>query len=552
MNSEIVKKLNEVIASISSPMTQINKGRKVAEIKRRLNEIVCSPTVVLVCGEFKRGKSTFVNALIGRSICPTDTEICTSVVSVIRYGENPKAIRFYGDFSNLKSQEINIDDIERYTVGNAANIDNTVSIEITLPLEELKKGLVIIDTPGLGGLDPRHAALTNYFLPQADMAIFMTDVNEPLTSTELAFYRDKVLRFAKKSLIVLNKSDLKEASAVEDIRKDTISKVQSECQFAPDVISVSSAECIMEEEGLGNFPQLRGNLAILPLQMQLNQIESPKICDLESLAKEKTEIELQIQDLSNPQSPFRIAVNDKISEEREKIILHLNTECVKFSTDGFNELLNDSHATSEGGGMWLGKQIKSKINELSSEITLQLNKSFERISQLDDFAGLLNFKAKKYIGQVVVKEVNLQVPVHKRVLSSTPGWGVAMMGLCVLGTGPLGAIASVLAGSYVAYRNASDVGTTTQQNELRRTYQAQIETEKQNLRTYVESRFSEFQREWFKALGERANEYKDCLKQTIGELTEMKKQINISVNKKNMLENQIRPLKLAKENLCKI
>ena len=63
MNSEIVKKLNEVIASISSPMTQINKGRKVAEIKRRLNEIVCSPTVVLVCGEFKRGKSTFVNAL---------------------------------------------------------------------------------------------------------------------------------------------------------------------------------------------------------------------------------------------------------------------------------------------------------------------------------------------------------------------------------------------------------------------------------------------------------------------------------------------------------
>lgn len=577
MNSEIVKKLNEVIASISSPMTQINKGRKVAEIKRRLNEIVCSPTVVLVCGEFKRGKSTFVNALIGRSICPTDTEICTSVVSVIRYGENPKAIRFYGDFSNLKSQEINIDDIERYTVGNAANIDNTVSIEITLPLEELKKGLVIIDTPGLGGLDPRHSALTNYFLPQADMAIFMTDVNEPLTSTELAFYRDKVLRFAKKSLIVLNKSDLKEASAVEDIRKDTISKVQSECQFAPDVISVSSAECIMEEEGLGNFPQLRGNidklvsgfkdeliiglrddlseeldLAILPLQMQLNQIESPKICDLESLAKEKTEIELQIQDLSNPQSPFRIAVNDKISEEREKIILHLNTECVKFSTDGFNELLNDSHATSEGGGMWLGKQIKSKINELSSEITLQLNKSFERISQLDDFAGLLNFKAKKYIGQVVVKEVNLQVPVHKRVLSSTPGWGVAMMGLCVLGTGPLGAIASVLAGSYVAYRNASDVGTTTQQNELRRTYQAQIETEKQNLRTYVESRFSEFQREWFKALGERANEYKDCLKQTIGELTEMKKQINISVNKKNMLENQIRPLKLAKENLCKI
>ena len=577
MNEESINKLNDIISSVTTQMIQLGKGKKVAEIKKRLNIIANSPTVVMVCGEFKRGKSSFVNALIGQKICPVDREICTSVVSVIKYGAISKAKRIYGDFSNMQSQEIDIVDIERYTVGNAANIDNTISIDIELPLEELKNGLVIIDTPGLGGLDPRHAALTNYFLPQADVAIFMTDVNEPLTFSELVFYRKKVLRFAKKSLIVLNKSDLKATAAVEDIRQDTISKIHTECQIAPDVIAVSSRECIEEETGLGNFPTLRGlvdklvgeyrdelvrgfrddlseeiDLAILPLQMQLNQIECPQICDLESLAKEKTKIEQQIRDLSDPQSSFRMIVNEKISEEREKIIMHLNTECVKFSTDGFNGLLNDSHATSEGGGVWLGKQIKSKINELSSEITLQLNKSFERISQFNDFDGLLNFKAKKYVGQVVIKEVNLQVPVHKRVLSSTPGWGVAMMGLCVLGSGPFGALASVVAGAYVGYRNASDVGTTTQQNELRRTYQAQIETEKQNLRTYVESRFNEFQREWFKALGERANEYKDCLKQTIDELTEMKKEINLSVNKKNDLEKQIRPLNLAKENLCKI
>lgn len=583
MNSKIVNKLNEIIASISNPMTQINKGKKIAEIKRRLDEIANSPTVVLVCGEFKRGKSTFVNALIERNICPTDTEICTSVVSIIKYGDKPKAIRSYGDFSNLQSEVIDVKDIESYTVGNAANIGNTVCIEIELPLEELKKGLVVIDTPGLGGLDPRHAALTNYFLPQADIALFMTDVNEPLTSTELAFYKDKVLRYSKKNAIVLNKSDLKETSAVEEIRKDTISKVQSacQCQVCPNVIAVSSAECIKEEDGLGNFPLLRSHInnlvsefkdelimglrddlaeeldmAILPLQMQLNQIKSPNIRDLEALGNEKANIEQQLRDLSDPQSPFRMTVNDKISEERESIIVHLNTECVKFSTDGFNELLNNSKATSEGGGRWIGEQIRSKIYELGSEITLRLNEAFERISQFEDFDGLLNFNAKSYSGNIVVKDVNLQVPIHKRVLSSTPGWGVAMMGLCALSvvgiTGPLAVLASAVVGGTVGYKNASDIGTTTQQNELRRTYQAQIETEKQNLRTYVESRFSEFQREWFKALSERAQEYKNCLKETIDELTKLKQQINVSVNKKNALQNQIHPLNLAKEAIAKI
>ena len=132
------KILNDAIVSVSSSMVQSQKGKKIAEIKKTLDEIVQSPTTILVCGEFKRGKSTFVNALIGRKVCPTDTDICTSTVTCIKYGEKVKATRLYGDFSNLKTQEIDFDDIERYTVGSAEEIDNTVCIELELPLPELK------------------------------------------------------------------------------------------------------------------------------------------------------------------------------------------------------------------------------------------------------------------------------------------------------------------------------------------------------------------------------------------------------------------------------
>lgn len=339
------KILNDAIVSVSSSMVQSQKGKKIAEIKKTLDEIVQSPTTILVCGEFKRGKSTFVNALIGRKVCPTDTDICTSTVTCIKYGEKVKATRLYGDFSNLKTQEIDFDDIERYTVGSAEEIDNTVCIELELPLPELQKGLTIIDTPGVGGLDPRHAALTNFFLPRADITLFMTDVNEPLTTTELDYFKEKVLKYARYSAVIVNKADLKEEKQVEEIKQDTLNKIVSYTQLEAQnlhILSVSSADCIREETNMGNFPALRQlieqlvkknkmesladlrdtfseqlEFSITPLQVQLNQIESPSVDQIKELSVKKENVDKQLKDLLDPQSSFRLSINKKW-QQREK------------------------------------------------------------------------------------------------------------------------------------------------------------------------------------------------------------------------------------------
>ena len=567
--------LNDAIVSVSSSMVQSQKGKKIAEIKKTLDEIVQSPTTILVCGEFKRGKSTFVNALIGRKVCPTDTDICTSTVTCIKYGEKVKATRLYGDFSNLKTQEIDFDDIERYTVGSAEEIDNTVCIELELPLPELQKGLTIIDTPGVGGLDPRHAALTNFFLPRADITLFMTDVNEPLTTTELDYFKEKVLKYARYSAVIVNKADLKEEKQVEEIKQDTLNKIVSYTQLEAQnlhILSVSSADCIREETNMGNFPALRQlieqlvkknkmesladlrdtfseqlEFSITPLQVQLNQIESPSVDQIKELSVKKENVDKQLKDLLDPQSSFRLSINKKMAVEREAIIMWLNNECIMLANEGFNALLHDDRATStDGGGKWIGEQIKQKIDELGSEITLQLNKAFKRIARYEEFDGILRFKASKYKGQVVVKDIDLSVPIHKRVLSSTPGWGIFMMGVCLLGSGPLALAASALAGGYVGIRNNIDTATTMQEGKLRQMYQSQIQTETQNLRTYVEGRFSDFQREWIRAISTRSQEYRDSLNEAISEIQHIKQQINLAVNKKVSLENKIKPLSHAK------
>ena len=545
------KILNDAIVSVSSSMVQSQKGKKIAEIKKTLDEIVQSPTTILVCGEFKRGKSTFVNALIGRKVCPTDTDICTSTVTCIKYGEKVKATRLYGDFSNLKTQEIDFDDIERYTVGSAEEIDNTVCIELELPLPELQKGLTIIDTPGVGGLDPRHAALTNFFLPRADITLFMTDVNEPLTTTELDYFKEKVLKYARYSAVIVNKADLKEEKQVEEIKQDTLNKIVSYTQLEAQnlhILSVSSADCIREETNMGNFPALRQlieqlvkknkmesladlrdtfseqlEFSITPLQVQLNQIESPSVDQIKELSVKKENVDKQLKDLLDPQSSFRLSINKKMAAEREAIIMWLNNECIMLANEGFNALLHDDRATStDGGGKWIGEQIKQKIDELGSEITLQLNKAFKRIARYEEFDGILRFKASKYKGQVVVKDIDLSVPIHKRVLSSTPGWGIFMMGVCLLGSGPLALAASALAGGYVGIRNNIDTATTMQEGKLRQMYQSQIQTETQNLRTYVEGRFSDFQREWIRAISTRSQEYRDSLNEAISEIQHIK------------------------------
>ena len=569
------KILNDAIVSVSSSMVQSQKGKKIAEIKKTLDEIVQSPTTILVCGEFKRGKSTFVNALIGRKVCPTDTDICTSTVTCIKYGEKVKATRLYGDFSNLKTQEIDFEDIERYTVGSAEEIDNTVCIELELPLPELQKGLTIIDTPGVGGLDPRHAALTNFFLPRADITLFMTDVSEPLTTTELNYSKEKVLKYARYSAVIVNKADLKEEKQVEEIKQDTLNKIVSYTQLEAQnlhILSVSSADCIREETNMGNFPALRQlieqlvkknkmesladlrdtfseqlEFSITPLQVQLNQIESPSVDQIKELSVKKENVDKQLKDLLDPQSSFRLSINKKMAAEREAIIMWLNNECIMLANEGFNALLHDDRATStDGGGKWIGEQIKQKIDELGSEITLQLNKAFKRIARYEEFDGILRFKASKYKGQVVVKDIDLSVPIHKRVLSSTPGWGIFMMGVCLLGSGPLALAASALAGGYVGIRNNIDTATTMQEGKLRQMYQSQIQTETQNLRTYVEGRFSDFQREWIRAISTRSQEYRDSLNEAISEIQHIKQQINLAVNKKVSLENKIKPLSHAK------
>lgn len=567
--------IEAAVKLVTPIMAQSGKSKELTQLSKQFEQAQNEPVCILVCGEFKRGKSTFVNALIGRNLCATDTDICTSVVSVIKYAPKESVVRYHGDFSNPKAQEISLDELEQYTVGTAEEIDNTLYVEISLPLPILKEGLMIIDTPGVGGLDPRHAALTNFFLPKADIALFMTDVNEPMTTTELGFLKSKVMPYAKQCAIIVNKADLRTPESVEDFRQDTISKIASFTQTPLEsikAVSVSSAAEAYPDNDLGesNFAELKKiiselveehriitrraikanflellDLTIAPLQAQLQQIEQPDINQIEELNRRKAEMDRKLVELTDPNSEFRISVNKEITAQREDIITFLNESSVTLQSEIFNRILHSPQAKSNGGGKWMGQQLNDAIAQIGSETTLRLDKAFKLIAEKPQFEGMLTFATKSYNSSIVIRDVDTSIPVNKRITSLMSGAGIITIGCSFLPG--LGAIAALAVGAYVAFKNQRDTSSAFVESNLRQVYQPQMSGAISSLNTYVNTRFTEFQQEWLGIITDRCKAYKASLQDSIANIQQVKQAINQAVNMKMQIQNRLKPLLTAKE-----
>lgn len=565
----------EAIKLVTPAFIQSGKTKELEKIGKQVDILGTEVVSLLVCGEFKRGKSTFVNALIGRNLCATDTDICTSVVSVIKYSQQETVTRYYGDFANPKSQKISIDDLEKYTVGTATEIDNTLYVEIGLPLPILKDGLIIIDTPGVGGLDPRHATLTNFFIPKADIVLFMTDVNEPMTTTELGYLKSKVLPYAQQTALIVNKADLRDAECVEDFRQDTIAKVSAFTQTPKEniqAISVSAASEAYPDNDLGdsNFSALRTmissmvwnyrsqinksikasflehlNLVITPLSTQLQQIEQPDINQVSELTNQKAEFDKKLSDLKDPNSEFRIAVTKELTIRREQIINYLNEASVILQSDTFNNIIHSPNARAADGGRWMGMMLNDAIAEIGSDISLQLNKAFTNIAEMPQFEGMLKFELRGYNSNIIIREVDTSVPINKKITPLMSGVGI--FSIAGLMFGPLGYFAGLAVGGYVAFKNQRDAGTAHTEANLRQVYQPQLSGAISSLNTYISTRFTEFQQEWIGLITERCKAYQISLQESISNIQKVKQQITQSVNMRAQIQNKLKPLISAKE-----
>jgi small GTP-binding protein len=173
-------------------------------------EQLTSLFLLVVVGEFNSGKSAFLNALVGARIMPEGVTPTTSVINLLQYGET-------------QSETMLPDGI----------------VARTFPADFLDE-ITLVDTPGTNAIVREHEALTQRFVPRADLVLFVTSADRPFTESEHLFMAD-IREWGKKITIVINKIDMlrteEDRTRVVEFVTENIERLLG---FRPEVFPVSA------------------------------------------------------------------------------------------------------------------------------------------------------------------------------------------------------------------------------------------------------------------------------------------------------------------------
>lgn len=171
-----------------------------------LEERVAEGRFYVACvGQFKRGKSTLLNALVGQRLLPEGIVPVTSVLTVLRHGAALDArVRLRGQpWESIPVHRLREFVSEAENPENARRVD---LVEVFVPSELLRRGMCLVDTPGIGSCLAGNSAETWAFVPQIDAALIVLGADPPITAEELKLTSD-IASHVRDFVFVVNKAD---------------------------------------------------------------------------------------------------------------------------------------------------------------------------------------------------------------------------------------------------------------------------------------------------------------------------------------------------------
>ena len=174
---ELLAEERELLAAVATALerceTPADELRALADSMGQLDELF----LLVVVGEFNAGKSALINALLGEPVLAEGVTPTTSKIHHITWG----------------------DELSREPMGAAGE-------RITAPVETLRQ-LTVVDTPGTNALDRAHEALTADYVPRADLVLFVTSSDRPLSESERVFL-ESIRSWGKKVAMLVTKVDI--------------------------------------------------------------------------------------------------------------------------------------------------------------------------------------------------------------------------------------------------------------------------------------------------------------------------------------------------------
>jgi Dynamin family len=339
-------------------------GDRLAAAKESLTS---TGTHIVVAGEFKQGKSSLVNALLGATVCPVDDDVATAVPTSVRYGEQTAAVVVL-DGEPPRREPVPVAEIRRYVVENPGGVptygegERIAGIEVTLPRKMLATGLVVVDTPGVGGLGSAHAVASLAAISLADAVLFVTDASQELTRTEVDFLR-RARDLCGTVLCVLTKTDF--YPAWRTIRQLNEGHLRGE---AVPILAVSSALRLRAVKGNdaalnaeSGFAELVGFVNERVAERGAEKLAAAAAVEVSAVCRQlQLQFEAERAALADPEAAQRVV--DGLTATKARV------ETLKTAAAKWNQTLSDG------------------IADLNSDIDHDLRARIRRITQEADDA----------------------------------------------------------------------------------------------------------------------------------------------------------------------
>ena len=197
-----------------------------------------------LAGQFSRGKTTLMNAMLGMDRLPTGVVPVTSVITAVSYNTRERVVMHFEN-SNL-THEVPLSELSEWITeqGNPGNKRKIDMAEVQLPAEFLRRGAFFVDTPGLGSAIMENTETTQRFLPHLDALVLVTSFELPLSQEEVLFLR-RARELRRTIFLVINKMDLCAPAQQDEVVSFIERRVAGEA--GPDeiaVFAVSASEAL--------------------------------------------------------------------------------------------------------------------------------------------------------------------------------------------------------------------------------------------------------------------------------------------------------------------
>ena len=374
---ERVKKLETLFSKYEITAAEL------AKVKALEEKLVNSEMTVSVIGQFKRGKSTMVNAILQEKIMPVGFVPVTAVNTSVRYGEKSARVHF----ENGAVVETPFEEVTAY-INEQENNDNKLGVagvEMHVPAEFLKSGITLVDTPGVGSIHKNKTDAAYAFVKESDAVIFLLSVDSPINQIEIEFL-ERTKAYASKFYFAVNKADIVDEDELEDYL--------AYCKMLL---------CkLMEVDSVTLFPvSAKKNIGV---QEMLAVVES----DCKAQAKEIIEgsVNLKLKDIVESAlrqiTLYRTALNMPMDEFAGKF------EEMKAAFDGFKKDAADFAGHFANNSSMLQAELNTTKNRLSAKVSELFGIEYhydiasvelgDEVEQAEEVSGELN-------GEIFLSEV---------------------------------------------------------------------------------------------------------------------------------------------------